>query len=390
MKLETKKRITEKIKFIIPAALLFVVGVGMLVCLSYHEYRITNEDVQSVYGSVNLEMNSNNSFEVEKQNLMSHSSEVYYNIVKPIVYNVAIIMIVLSIGTMLFELFGYLSFFRKRIAEVFTRKELVNILSNDYKKELKFNLLQSIYKLDTEDKSAILNLFDNQLSDVLQTYYYNLYDLHMECCIDDIDGKKYITKRITKHIELKEMDSRKKNYYSTLINFSCKEIPNSKKDVLTIHSIRINGELLENRKDYQICDTGNYSNTKFNMFGRRVEKKVKKDKNASEFEPYPKTIDVSLVKPIEINKNLIVDVDYTTIVPIEDKLYSFKTDLLCKEVRATVGFKKDEFEVLGNGFKFSTESKNDFVFNHHETLTEISTRKWLLPGEGLIFTFFMK
>lgn len=298
-------------------------------------------------------------------------------------------MIVLSVGTMIFELFGYLTFFRKRIAEVFTDKQLVNILDTKYKKELKYNLLQSIYKLDTEDRREILNLFDNQLSDVLQTYYYNLYDLHMECEIIKKEEQSYILKRITKHLELKEMDSEKTNFFKCLVDHSCKDIEEfSDSEILKINSVKINNTVL--KEDDYVCNYNGGDSNKCKLKLKRHKKENSNVDNNLETEPYQKRFIVDLAQPVEIKDLLIVDVDYSTIVPIEDKFFSQKCSLLCKELRATVGFKKEEFEVLANGFKFSTTPQSAFKINNYETLTEVHTRNWLLPGEGLIFTFFRK
>lgn len=346
----------EKLNVFVRAFLVFLIGVILLVFLHCYEL--------GYFSRIAVYVSGNNYI---KENLPTNFPDAYINIIQPIVYNVAVIIVVLAAGTMLLELFGYLQYYRKRIAEVFTNMELVDILDIEYKKALKSNLLFSIYKPDTTDGKDIVNLFDNKISNIMETYYYSYQDTFIKCsCVHcEETDKDYIKKVITREIEFKEINSSKHNFYDEIITISYKELErNCTFKAFELVSVEINGQHIP-ENDY--------------------------DKNEYKIDgPYSKREEYILKEEKEINKSLVVKLKFTTVVPIEDCFYSAKTSYLCKNMRCRVSFSPKEFEVLVKAFKFSTENATNFKCEHHDGLTEANSNGWVLPGEGLTFTFFKK
>lgn len=352
-----KKDKREKIKksdnfnLFVKAGFVFLFGVLLLVGLNYYELVLV-DNIKEASVLVNYS---------PSQEIVL--SDTYVKIIQPIIYNIGVIVIVLAVGTMLMELFGYLQFYRKRIAEVFTDKELVNLLSDDYKKELKTSLLQGIYKPDTTESTELISLFDDRLSNIMDTFYYSEHNTFVECQLLD---SQYIKKSITRVLEIKEINSQKSNYFEDLMCISYKELEKGcSYDAFKMQSIEINGKPLEEKKDYdfEITDCK---------------------------EPYSKIINYRLINPMEIKNTLLVKMTYTTIVPIEDRLYSVKVNRLCKDMKCRVTFNKNDLEVYVTAFKFSTGTNTIFKCEHFESITEANSNGWLLPGEGVAFSLFKK
>lgn len=360
-----KNKRLEKFGIVKNAALVFFLGVIILGGLQYYENRIVYSNVDSLRAySQNQDIDEENV--TEDEDLSKKIKELpkgYLNFVQPVLYNIGVIFIVLSVGTMLMELFGYVSFFQKRIAEVFTEQKMVNIINEEYKRELKTNLIESIYNPDTEDSKEILNLFDNKLSNIMDSFYYSNFDIFADCTL--VDGK-YIKKEITRTVVFKEINSNKHNSFTELLTLSYKPLDDGcKYKPIDMISINLNGKELIENQDYI----------------RTVTESI---------HPYSKTESFKLVKEKEINNEATLKLRYDTIVPLKDRNYSTKINRFCKNMRIRVSFDNNDFGVFAKGFKFSTENNTDFVCEHFSSLAEANSNGWVLPGEGIAFSFFLK
>lgn len=344
---KVKQKSLEKRNIIIYSFFVILIGTVLLVALYIYQYHVTVNKIANVS-------------KIQQQNIIINSG-LYDGVVQPIVYNIGIILIVLGTGTLLFELFGYLSYFRKRIAEVFTELDIIKLLGVEYKKKLKYNLTKDLYKPNTEDGQEILNLFDERIGGVLKDYYYSKYSLHIEC---DILNEKYIKKTIQKNVVLKEVNKDNKNYIQHIINVLTPQI---EEEIcpFKIEQIKLNDKVLT-ENDYSY-------NESF-------------EENSS----YSKIYLVSLNEKHEIKNELKLTIKYTTIVPIEDKTYTLMIDRLCKDLRAKFCFDNRKISVHGTGFKFSIKEEDGFSNTNYQSVTEIESNGWVLPGEGICFSIFQK
>lgn len=352
---KSKKKKWDNVYVMLFSIIFFLLGVIILVYLHCYEGDLEIES-KAVFNSLK-------SIDQNYLACITAKQNTFKNIYQPIFYNVGTIMIVIAIGTLLFELFGYLSYFRKRIAEVFTENEIVDLLTDEYKKELKFNITRSIYNPDTEDSRELLQLFDRKLSNIMETYYYKQNEIHIECSIITINKNKYIKKEITKTIKLGEVNSTQKNFYEEFINFSCKSINEKDTEPFKLNWVMVNG-----------VKTNEY----------------KQNETKGDESPYKLNYSYSFNHKLEIINNLTISVNYTSVVPINDRMYSIKVDKLCKSMISKICFKENEMEVMANGFKFTTSNGSKFICKHHRMLTEANSNGWVLPGEGLVFLIFTK
>ncbi len=298
---------------------------------------------------------------------------MFYRYVQPICNNIADSAIILGLGTLLLDLFGYLSYSRKRISEVFTEQQMVDILNEDYKKELKLNLLKSIYKPNTEDSEKLLSLFDGKLSAIMDTYYYNSYMFFLKCSIISIGDRKYFEKRVDKVVTYKEVNSNKTNTIETIIKIVLCDIEanDQSSEILPFGDVKVKvkDKWLKENEDF-IVDPKPYKDD-----GTGKTKTV----YACKFK-----------KPVEIENELNIEFSYKTIAPIEDREYTIHLDHLCKNMRCKFSYDDKDMDVGVKGFNFNTDTKLGFTPLIHKGLCEIESNDWVLPGEGVVFSLFEK
>ena len=290
---------------------------------------------------------------------------LYVNYINPVAGSLFSAFIVLGMGTLFFELYGYLSYFRKRIAEVFTDKEMVDILDIDYKKNLKHRLMESIYAPNTKDSNEILDLFNEKLSNLLDAYYYSYYNIYVHCSQHVEKKKRYIKKTIEKEVEYKEVNSNRHNCIENILEVSCKQICDPGIKVFELESIYVNGKLLT-EGEYEIVPISGAGKT-YSLIYRCMLKERK-----------------------AIEDSLKIKIKYKTVVPHEDKHYSIKIDHLCKKMICQFSFDNAKYEVMGIGFNFSVDSRKSFDIISRDTLCEAKSKDWVLPGEGVSFSIFNK
>lgn len=296
-------------------------------------------------------------------------NSVYYDYVRPLGVNISNSLIILGAGTLLLDLNGYLSYFRIRLSEVFTNHEMIDLLSSDYKRQLKYQLLNSIYKPDTEDSQALLTLFDSKLANMLMDdFYYESYSLLGNCKIIEINGKSYIQKDIKKTVKYKEINSSKDNRVSNFLGIDCNVIEGIDEEPFTLHSVKINGRLLS-EEEYFI------KTNRFSVLNSKLEK-ISYDCMLKEHKPFENSIKL--------------EQEYTVIAPITDREYNIRLRKLCKKMRCSFVYDSSKMDILAKGFIFSTTGSPAFDIMHVESLCELESNDWLLPGEGIAFTVIEK
>lgn len=327
------------------AVIAIISGVLFLVMLHAHEYAI---EYDAIATGTTQDYNS------------PIKPDAFENIVKPIVSNISITLIVLGIGSLLFELYGYASYFRTRLAEVFTDDKIVKLLNEEYKKELKTNLTKSIYNPSTEDGDDILNLFDQKLANILETYYYSMYDISVK--MEKINNK-YLKKTITRTTVLNEINESSKNFLHNFLSVSCKELKGCSEVPFKLDYVKVNGK---ETNEYHREDTEN------------------------DLSHYDETYSFVFNEKLEIKDSIEIEVQYVTIVPLNDRNYTIRLDNLCKNFEIKFFFNNSEYEVGATGFKFATTKKDSFKYKKYDNMTNAKSNGWLLPGEGIVISIFEK
>ncbi len=346
---EKEKKVKRKwrnIKESLLAIILILIGIGIMFGLQVYENAANEQVVATI-----VQIDGGTTVE------MKETSSVFQNVIKPIFSNIGITLIVLGIGTLLLEVYGYTSYFRSRLAEVFTDKEIIDLLDLEYRKKLKYNLTDSIYSPNTEDSKAILDLFDTEMGNLLNEYYFDSYTLNVDV---NLNGG-FISKEVIKTIVLKEINTSSKNFYDEFVNMSFKKLPNGM-NPFELEKVKINGESIPDT-EYEIIRTTNGS----------LEKYIGKFK-----------------QPQEIKDKLTLKIKYKTIVPIKDVNYTIRINHLCKKFLCEVTYNDSQMEVSSRGFGFSTKDQLPFKNSSLRNLAKSESNGWILPGEGLVFTIFKK
>ena len=341
-------------------ALIFA-GLFLLVFNHIHEYRLhINEYIPT---SVSISTTSDNNEPIDTEFLNTY--DAFW---KPIVNNAGITLLVLGIGSLFLELYGYASYFKKRVAEVFTEKEMLDVLNKEYKSELKSNVIESIYSPNTKDSREILSLFDKSLGDLLESKYYNRYDSTTKI---SLYNDRYMKKTYVRIMEVTEINTEKKNTYENVIDVYCQDLSEIGIESFVLDSLEVGGVVLVEDEDYEV---------------KHDPIKRHDDGDRYTIHHYCK-----LKSPHEIVNSLKVMVEYTTIVPIEDTTVSFKTDFLCKEFYSKFVFDQSLFDVDVVGFNFCTDEKpRPFEKLKGDGWKSIRSQGWLLPGEGVLGTILRR
>lgn len=335
--MKNRKKFWQKIHVGLLGIIFLLVGILILVILHIIDVSINQELVQQLTDS--------NLIEYIKR---LHTNSSYYSIVQPILYNMAISLIVLGCGSLLLELYGYASYFRKRLFEVFVEKDALAILNEEYKKKLKLNLIESLYSPNTSDSQEILTLFDSKLPDLLNSVYFSFVKITADISIFQ---NTYIKKHFFRTIEIKEIDTNKTNVIKTLFCITCEDI--SGVEVFKLHKITDgNGnELLGDSPQ-----------------GNRVGNKIQ--------------YVCSLKDELEIHGSATLEIEYTTIVPVEDTSFTLKIDKLCKQFNFSLSYDPKQIDTAINLFYFDTYKKR-YLSQKLESYNSITYSDWLLPGEGV-------
>ena len=287
---------------------------------------------------------------------------IYAYAIQPTLYNIGIILIVLGIGSLFLEVYGYTSFFKKRIAELFTQYEMVNIFSDMYAIELRKNLLKKIYNPTCEDSNQLLSLFDEKLSNILGGNYYEKFEVTIRSRTFKLGNKWYIEKKIRKRMRLSAINKNTKNTVSIIQTVSCQKSQSHLITNFVINQLVLDGKLTKEKVDYKV---------------KTIIEKNKK--------PYNVTYQLEFIKPLSTEKTRTIIIEYTTIVPYKDRNYSFRIDLLCKSLEIDFYVNEKNTTVNVSGFKFSS-FKDQFETSCEGNIAMAKSNGWLLPGEGVSFS----
>lgn len=280
------------------------------------------------------------------------------------------VLITVSIGSLLMEWFGYVNYTRKRMCEILAEDEVIKVLDLQRKKELKSALIKNIYmynapKLQNEEHN-ISTIIDEEMDNILCDYYFEEYIIYIDVSIDEINGKKYIKKKMRHTFTAKTINNQETILLSPISTY-LKPPKEDAVEAFKLEKFIINGEY-QDVKNWQI----------------KTEDNIKK---------MPKTYTkrYSLDNIIDDNKNLFsfsekidVDFEFTTNVDIDDLVYTYHVRKACKHFCIHYNAPK-EYKILMDGFGFmSTGNSQRQRVIETETGCMLRFLDWILPGNGVM------
>lgn len=274
----------------------------------------------------------------------------------------------ISISSLLLEWFGYVNYTRKRMCEILAEDEVIKVLDMKRKKELKSALIKNIYMPDkhTEDNS-IATIVDDEMDKVLKGYYFDEYILYIDAYKITENNNTYIKKDIRITFNAKSVKG-DKCVIETLLSMYLEPIQNSNLKPVELRKLVIDEKDVTDvfRGELEsIANTGDLKETYSRMYYL--------GKNNKKFKQY-----------MTFRDSVYVDMEYSTIVGMDDLMYSHQIDKACKHYCMHFNVKDNEFDTTVIGFGFmslgNTKRQRCVKTNNGEMLRFLD---WILPGDGV-------
>lgn len=110
--------------------------------------------------------------------------------------NLCPVAISISVGTLLYEFFGNVKYVEKRLKNIVIESDYIDTLSYDKKKELRKNVIESIYSKNSpeilNEANNITTILNEDVAAILEDYYYEIKDYY----IDVYKKENYIEKEM--------------------------------------------------------------------------------------------------------------------------------------------------------------------------------------------------
>lgn len=251
-------------------------------------------------------------------------------------------IISISFSSLLLEWFGYVNYTRKRMCEILAEDEVIKVLDIRRKKELKSALIRNIYMphKNIEDNN-IVSAIDKELDNILNDYYYDEFIYYIDAYKIKRDKKTYIKKDIRMTFKAKTIRKNKvtfENLISTYLE------PIDKHDELQPFELR---KLVINEKDYTL---------KFkDKLGKRENNENLKNIYSKHY--YLNKSNKELSKIMRFKDTLCVDMEYSTIVGMDDLVFSHQIDKACKHYCVHFNADNKDFDIMIEGFGFMSVGK---------------------------------
>lgn len=278
-------------------------------------------------------------------------------------------IISISFSSLLLEWFGYVNYTRKRMCEILAENDVINILDMNRKKELKSALIKNIYMYNApnlqNEENNISTIIDNEMDNILRDYYFDEYIIYIDASIFKHNNKKYVKKKM-RHTFTAKTTNMQKCLLETPVNTYINPPDNTLKG-FEITAFSVNG----NPQDI----------SKWNI--------TEEDNNKEMKDTYPKHYSLKNIiaenkKLFSFNEHIDVDFEYTTIVDIDDLVYTYQINKACKHFCIHYNAPK-EYKILMEGFGFmSTGNSQRQRLVETESGCMLRFLDWILPGNGVI------
>lgn len=279
-------------------------------------------------------------------------------------------IIAISFSSLLLEWFGYVNYTRKRMCEILAEDEVIKILDMKRKKELKSALIKNIYMPNNDlQENNIATIVDDEMDKILQGYYYDEYILYIDVSIiDGKDGKKYIKKDIRNTFTARSVKGDKCTI-RRLISTYLEPPTDLEWEPIVIKNLIINSKEITEIRDYAVPPCENNGELK-----ESYSKHFLLDNN-NKF----------LKGKLTFRESIDIDITYTSIVMIDDLIFSHQIDRACKHYCIHYNLNSEDYDIIMEGFGFmslgNTKRQRTIKTNNGNMLRFLD---WILPGDGVM------
>ena len=292
------------------------------------------------------------------------------------------ILISISVTALLFEQFGYADYTTRRICDVLVRNEVLDILSQKRKEELKDRLFEDIYlgRQPEPDPLRLVDQLDEDIDRLLADYYYEFYYISCDISIvETLQGQKLFRKQIHRNLTARPIQTGKECTFKRLYQVQISGLEKDAKDkdgnplaAVKITKLVIRGETLKE--------------------GENEDYYLKISPQPDDASPYTNVYEIVLnSKWTTFSNELRVEMTYETYVPYSDPYYSVTVDRPCKFFSCNFNFHADTHDLHVKGYGFM--SKGDALRKHQIKMpygVMVRYRSWILPGDGAVAFFYPK
>ncbi len=305
-----------------------------------------------------------------------------YAFMQVFIHKFAEVLIVFAIGTLALESKHFLQYTIKRIEEVMNTNESLKKMSNERKIEAwnflagllrqefqKFKIKERneywekfgalFYPDEALEKDGFFQTVHENIIPMMDNYYYQQHSSNIHIEIIDREGRKYIKKNIHKHIVFGHMSGKVEKYETISAVVFLKEYYR-KDDTFKLNMFNVNGK-------------------------RLIDQVVKIETEYAEDGIERKKVILECPE-CEVANGTIINLEYETIVPIDDCIFTSRLNVPCKKYSIRLTF--DEKKSNINSFDFHFVGGQEKVKLPNSIYTEF--KGWTLPGFGTGFIITSK
>lgn len=272
----------------------------------------------------------------------------------------------LSIGacSLLLEFVGNVEYTKKKLIDVITTDEFIEVLSDKRKRELRSKLIRSIHAVKNPDilldDNNITTIMDKDVSDILDDYYYE----ELRYTIIVAKEKDHIEKKI--HIGFKARTLSGEKILAPIINVSFDKEADKNFKPIEIIKMRINEKEIKGSDIMQSFKSNEESEKTLLEYRYSLKDYISENESLFTFD---NTIEGELL--------------LITRVPLCDNVYSVRVPKACKKFEMHISSKHYNFEPHCFGFKSVAGDLRETI-NNMKNMLNLWFEDWILPGEGVV------
>jgi len=275
------------------------------------------------------------------------------------------VIVTTGVGTSILKKTGYFDLFKNELIEIVCNHSFIKTMKPAKLIELKKSINEEIYTRELAyNEGSLLNTVSNSVEPFLNKYYFEKYSIEVFLKKHD----NYLEKTVKREMHIKPAVESDTSHLKLCELFSTEFEPITEElALMELRDLRVSGENIT--KDYDIeCMAMEEKGTnlyRINDFSKSPDERLKLKKNG---------LKVHLV------------VKYRT--KLQDNLYVHKLPVACKDYQARINFENKKCVTQVGAFGFlDSEIEGKTLIDTQEDHIVVSFNDWVLPGDGVAFTW---
>lgn len=300
---------------------------------------------------------------------------VVFKIIIDFVSAMATTIITIGAGTVLYGYFDFINYTKKELENIIINDNYVDKLSLDEKKNIINRLEKQVLYGKNVSKGNLYDFVNEEIHTLVNKTYYEYVKLFVNCTKENGRIKKKIIRKFECNYEAQ--DEYIIDLESITMMIFRQNMTGTKPFVL--ESLKINGHEMKDKVGYreqEIDSADDYNMSSVYYFLNEMDKKGSN---------YGK------------DKRIVFEMQYTTLVDIDDRTMCFRTQIPCKRFETHMHYDSKEMKIFAEIFTFKALTPSGDALNHEriqniQTVDEIHVEinDWILPGDGIIYIIVLE